>query len=72
MNKKDMIDAYNFYKDSTDGTVTRDGYAIVSFGKQFMIIYEGQQLELCKTNRSAQQFIKKHRTQVKTGTVFVS
>jgi hypothetical protein len=72
MDKKSMIDTYNFYKDCTDGTVTKDGYAIVSFGKQYMIIYQGQQLELCKTNKSAQEFIKKHRTQVKKGTVFVS
>ena len=42
MDKKSMIDTYNFYKDCTDGMVTKDGYAIVSFGKQYMIIYQGQ------------------------------
>jgi hypothetical protein len=54
-----------------EGFVTKDGYAAVPFGKQLMIIYNGEQLEVCKTIRSANNFIKKHRSQPQSGTVFV-
>jgi hypothetical protein len=54
-----------------DGFITKDGYAAVPFGKQLMIIYNGQQLQVCRTVNSAHNFIKKHRSQPKPGTVFV-
>lgn len=65
-------DAYNFYHGSTKGFVTKDGYAAVPFGKkQYIIIFEGQQLETVNTELQAKKFIKKHRELPKTGTVFV-
>jgi hypothetical protein len=54
-----------------EGFVTKDGYAAVPFGKQLMIIYNGEQLQVCKTVRSANNFIKQHRSQPQPGTVFV-
>lgn len=54
-----------------EGFITDDGYAAVPFGNQLMIIYNGQQLEVCRTVNSARNFIKKHRTQPQPGTVFV-
>lgn len=54
-----------------EGFITKDNYAAVPFGKQLMIIYNGEQLQVCKTVNSAQNFIKKHRSQPKPGTVFV-
>lgn len=54
-----------------DGFITDDGYAAVPCGKALMIIYNGQQLELVTTVRRAHNFIKQHRTNPETGTVFV-
>lgn len=53
--------------------ITKDGYAAVEFGSKLMILYEGQQLKVCNTFKSAVDFIKKHRsTTTKPGTVFIS
>jgi hypothetical protein len=73
MNEKELRDVYNFYKDCKDGFVTKDGYAAVPIigAKSLMVVYNGEQLQECKTKRSAQTFIKNHRTQAKSGTVFV-
>lgn len=73
MNEKELKEVYNFYKNSTDGFVTKDGYAAIPIigNKSLMVVYNGEQLQECKTKRSAQTFIKKHRTQAQTGTVFV-
>jgi len=54
-----------------EGFITKDGYAAVPFGNQLMIIYNGEQLQVCKTVNSANNFIKKHRTQPQPGTVFL-
>jgi hypothetical protein len=54
-----------------EGFVTKDGYAAVPFGKQLMVIYDGQQLKVCRTESSARNFIKKHSSQPKPGTIFV-
>ena len=71
---KELKEVYNFYKDCKQGFVTRDGYAAVPLAdsKSFVIVYNGEQLKVCKTEKSAHTFIKKHRTQIKKGTVFVS
>ena len=47
--------------------MTRDGYAAVPLAgsKSFVIVYNGEQLKVCKTEKSAHTFIKKHRTQIK-------
>jgi len=36
-------------------------YAAVPFGKQLMIIHNGQQLKVCRTEASARKFIDNHR-----------
>jgi hypothetical protein len=36
-------------------------YAAVPFGKQLMIIHNGQQLKVCRTESSARNFIDAHR-----------
>jgi hypothetical protein len=45
------------------GFVTKDElYAAVPFGDQFMIIYKGQQITVCKTLEKAKEYIaKKHK-----------
>ena len=70
---KELKEIYNFYKDCKEGGfVTRDGYAAVPLAgsKSFVIVHNGEQLKVCKTEKSAYTFIKKHRTQIKKGTVF--
>jgi hypothetical protein len=66
-----LKEIYNFYKECSGGFVTQDGYAAVPFGKQLMIIYNGQQLKVCRTESSAHKFIKEHRSTPKQGTVFL-
>ena len=72
--EKEIKESYNFYKGCKFGFVTRDGYAAVPMGttKSLMVVYNGEQLKVCRTEKSAHAFIKKHRTQAKKGTVFVS
>jgi len=53
-----------------EGFITKDGYAAVPFGKQLMIIFNGQQLKVCRTEDSARKYIKEHRASPDTGTVF--
>lgn len=59
--EKELKQTYAFYKDCSEGFFTPDGYAVVPFGKQFMVIYEGEQLKVCRTESSALSFIKTHR-----------
>ena len=41
-----------------EGFIVGDGtYAAVQFGKQLMIIHNGQQLKVCRTEASARKFI---------------
>jgi hypothetical protein len=54
-----------------EGFITKDGYAAIPFGKQLMVIYNGQQLKVCRTENSARKFIKEHSSQPKPGTVFI-
>ena len=45
-----------------EGFIVGNGtYAAIPFGKQLMIIHNGQQLKLCRTAQSARNFIDKHR-----------
>jgi hypothetical protein len=37
-------------------------YAAVPFGKQLMIIHNGQQLKVCRTESSARKFIADHKS----------
>ena len=74
--EKELREVYNFYKDCTNGFVTRDGYAAIPNGsgrtKSLIVVYNGEKLKQCQSEKSAHTFIKKHRTQIKKGTVFVS
>lgn len=40
------------------GFITTDGYATVPFGKHLMVIYNGQQLDVCKTEITAKNTLK--------------
>jgi len=39
----------------------KDEYAAVPFGNQLMIIHNGQQLKVCRTENSARNFITSHK-----------
>jgi len=56
---------------SLEGFITKDGYAAVPFGKQLMIVYNGEQLEVCKTVAAANKFIRNHRNLPQPGTIFI-
>lgn len=38
-----------------------DEYAAIPFGKQLMIIHNGLQLKVCRTEASARKFISDHK-----------
>ena len=45
-----------------EGFIVGDGtYAAVPFGKYLMIIHNGQQLKVCRTEASARKFIDAHK-----------
>jgi hypothetical protein len=48
------------------GFITEDGYAAVPFGKELMIIYNGQQLDVVKTVKKARGYIANHKTNSET------
>jgi hypothetical protein len=54
-----------------DGFITKDNYAAIPFGNQLMVIYDGEQLKVCRTQKSALKFIESHRSMPKEGTVFI-
>lgn len=41
--------------------VGKGDYAAIPFGKELMIIHNGQQLKVCKTEESARKFIADHK-----------
>ena len=43
------------------GFITADGYAAVPYGNQLIVIYNGSQLKVCRTEQSARNYIKKHK-----------
>lgn len=73
VSKKELQEIYNFYKDCTEGFVTKDGYAAVPLmgKKSLVIIFNGEHLKVCRNEQSARNFIAKHRKQPQSGTVFV-
>jgi hypothetical protein len=54
-----------------EGFITTDGYAAVPWGKRLVVIFNGEQLTDVSTVKQAQKFIKNHRSNPQTGTVFV-
>tara|TARA_B100002019_G_scaffold149081_1_gene128324 strand:- start:5327 stop:5548 length:222 start_codon:yes stop_codon:yes gene_type:complete len=71
--EQEWKEVYNFYKDSKDGFVTKDGYAAIPIGsgKSLVIWYNGEVLKTCRSEKSARTFIKNHGKQPRRGTVFV-
>ena len=41
--------------------VGKGDYAAVPYGKELMVIYQGQQLKVCRTEASARKFIADHK-----------
>jgi hypothetical protein len=50
------------------GFITKDGYAAVPYGKQLMIIFNNEQLEVVKTIKQAELFINNHKAGQQTVT----
>lgn len=47
-----------------DGFIVGKGeYAAVPYGNQLIVIHNGEQLKLCRTESSARNFIKQHQKQ---------
>jgi hypothetical protein len=44
-------------------TMFKDTYAAIPFGNQLMVIHQGQQLKVCRTESSARNFIQQHKKQ---------
>ena len=42
-------------------TMFKDTYAAISFGNQLMVIHNGEQLKVCRTEASARKFIDDHK-----------
>lgn len=42
-------------------TMYKDEYVAVPFGNQLMIIHNGQQLKVCRTESSARKYINAHK-----------
>lgn len=42
-------------------TMFKDTYAAIPFDKQLMIIHNGEQLKVCRTESSARKFIDDHK-----------
>jgi hypothetical protein len=41
--------------------VGKGNYAAIPFGNQLMVIFNGQQLKLCRTESSARKYITDHK-----------
>jgi hypothetical protein len=50
------------------GFITKEGYAAVPYGKQLMIIFNNEQLEVVKTIKQAELFINNHKAGPQTAT----
>lgn len=49
--------------------VGKGDYAAIPFGNQLMVIYNGEQLKVCRTEQSARNFIAEHKKQVKAASM---
>ena len=49
------------------GFITECGnYGVFQFGKQWMVVYHNQQLEVFKTQKKCKEFIEQHKTSLET------
>ena len=72
--EKELRSIYNFYKDCKHGFATKDGYyAVPVLGSEtrLCIVHEGEIIKTCRNEKSARNFITKHRKQPKQGTVIL-
>lgn len=49
--------------------IGKGNYAAIPFGNQLMVIYNGQQLKVCRTEQSARNFIEVHKKEMKKSSV---
>lgn len=49
--------------------VGKGTYAAIPFGNQLMVIYNGTQLKVCRTEQSARNFIEAHKKEMKKSSV---
>jgi hypothetical protein len=47
-----------------DGFITDDGYGVIPYGKQLMIIYNNEQLTVVKTKKAAEKFITDNKAKL--------
>ena len=67
-NTKELKSIARFYKDSSEGFATNDGYyavPIMGSKTKLMVIHEGQLLKECRNESSARSYITKHKKQNK-------
>lgn len=61
---KELKSIARFYKDSTEGFATVDGYyavPIMGSKTKLMVIHNGQMLKECRNESSARNYITKHK-----------
>ena len=61
---KELRSIANFYKNSTHGFATNDGYyavPVMNSTTKLIVIHEGLQLKVCRNEQSARNFVKNHR-----------
>ena len=62
--KKELKSIARFYKDSTEGFATVDGYyavPILGSKTKLMVIHNGELLKECRNESSARNYITKHK-----------
>ena len=65
---KELKSIARFYKDSTEGFATVDGYyavPIMGSKTKLMVIHDGELLKECRNEASARNYITKHKKQSK-------
>lgn len=43
--------------------IGKGNYAAIPYGNQLMVIHNGEQIKVCRTESSARNFIQKHKKQ---------
>ena len=62
--KRELKSIARFYKDSTEGFATVDGYyavPIMGSKTKLMVIHNGELLKECRNESSARNYITKHK-----------
>ena len=67
-NTKELKSIARFYKDSSEGFATNDGYyavPIMGSKTKLMVIHDGEMLKECRNESSARNYIIQHKKQSK-------